>query len=86
MVYLTSGNIVIHLNGTDGALSVESSVNCRFINWPVKNLPMRTKVAIDDVPEPNNAFVVACNKNMTINKQNFFLQKAILCVYVKFPS
>ncbi len=27
------------------------SVNCRFIDWPVKNLPMRTKVAIDDVPE-----------------------------------
>ncbi len=30
---------------------LNGSVNCRFIDWPVKNLLMRTKVAIDNVPE-----------------------------------
>ncbi len=30
---------------------LDGSVNCRFIDWPVKNPLMRTKVAIDDVPE-----------------------------------
>ncbi len=33
---------------------LNGSVYCGFIDWPVKNLLMRTKVAIDDVSESQN--------------------------------
>ncbi len=40
---------------------VTGSVNCRFFDWPVKKLLMRTKVAIDDVPE----YFEVCSSGMS---------------------